>query len=435
MAAAFGLALLAAAGVAEARPRFCDFNYPIAGSAGYANAQVARATNTNTYSAAAYAEKTVQRVTGLIPKGFSLTEGFGYIAGEMNWTFGAARVPTYCGDTGPSTFDEPIWGGDPMERHARRERVYDEPLDLYATNLTFGFGTRNIGAFYSAAVTQSVLGYRVWAVPAQGFNLYPIVFAPLVGNYQRGDGVASYGVDWIGGAYLDTAVVGARVGYTGARGLYGSVDERVIGLFGTTSLAGGLNRGSTPWAYLRAGLQRFTVRRYGMHKIADKVGMTSVFLRDLPVAGGVDLTDALADAGQDRFRTLHLQQHSIAELVDVELAANLGEGGLFEGHVAVHTPRFHPEPQAVVGKEGRRAAGEGFGGLLKLGAVTLPPRYTLGVEGGTYFSARADFPLGAIQDGGGFMVSVLFNDPEQLSLYPFAANALSVRASALFGTQ
>lgn len=435
MAAALGLALLAAAGVAEARPRFCDFNYPIAGSAGYANAQVARATNTNTYSAAAFAERTAQRIGMMAPKGLSLRDGYGYLAAEMNWTFGAARVPTYCGDTGPSTFDEPIWGGDPMERHAKRERVYEEPLDLYATNVTFGFGTRNVGAFYSAAVTQSVLGYRAWAVPAQMMNFYPVFFAPLVGNYQRGDGVASYGVDWIGGAYLDTAVLGARVGYTGARGFFGSVDERFVGLFGTTSLTSGLNRGSTPWAYLRAGLQRFTVRRYGMHKIANKVGMTSVFLRDLPVAGGVDLTDALADAGQDRFRTLHLQQHSIAELVDVELAANLGEGGLFEGHVAVHTPRFHPEPQAVVGKERRREGPGGVGALLKLGAVTLPPRYTLGVEGGTYFSARADFPLGAIQDGGGFMVSVLFNDPEQLSLYPFAVNALSIRASALFGTQ
>jgi hypothetical protein len=431
------LAALLGGAAAEARPRYCEFNYPIAGSAGYANAQVARATNTNTYSAAAFAERTGRRLGMVVPNGQGRSGGFGYIAAEMNWTFGAARVPTYCADTGPGTFDEPIWGGDPMARHAKRERVYEEPLDLYATNATFGFGTRTLGAFYSAAVTQSVLGYRAWAVPAQLMNVHPVFFAPLVGNYQRGDGVASYGVDWIGGAYLDTAVLGARAGYTGARGFYTSVDERFIGLFGTTSLGGGARGGSTPWSYLRAGVQRFTLRRYGMHKIANQVGMSSVFLRDLPIAGGTDATEALAAAGEDRFRTLHVQQQSIAGLVDVELAANLGQGGLFEGHVAVHTPGFHPEPQAVVGAQRRRQPrpSKGAGALVKLGAVTLPPRYTLGVEGGTYFSARADFPLGEAHEGGGFMVSVLFNDPEQLSLYPFAVNALSIRASALYGSQ
>ena len=49
------------------------------------------------------------------------------------------------------------------------------------------------------------------------------------------------------------------------------------------------------------------------------------------------------------------------------------------------------------------------------------PRYSLGVQGGRYFSARAQLRGEAITG------MILFNDPEQLALFPFATNALSLR--------
>lgn len=407
-------AALTAAPAARARPLGCEQNYPIAGTAGFANAQAARKTNVNTYSAAAFAERVAHRsgLAGQLPVRQQPVQGF--LSGEMNDTFGAARVPTWCGDT-KADAETDLTFLDEEARLARKERVYEQPLDLYAFNVVFGVGGRGVGAFYSASVTQSVLGYRLWAVPAQIINTYPAFFAPLVGNFQRGDGVASYAVDWIGGGYINTRFVGARVGYTGARGFFGSVDERTVGLFGTISTT--LGAGSDGFgrdealAYLRAGVQDLSLRRFGADKLGAAVGMTSVYMRDLPtgieVVGGGEAV---------RLRTLHVEQKSIADMIEAAASVRTGaDKGLFDAHLGWHTPGFYVHR----GEEGPPSDRPRFAG--RLGLVSLPPRYTQGVDGGRFFSARLQLykGVGSLQ--------VLFNDPEQLALYPFATNALSVR--------
>lgn len=399
----------------------CEFNYPIAGSAGFANAQEGRKTNRNTYSAANFAER-------------ALTDDgpAGQFALEWNATLNAARVPTLCGDSDLATND-------------KKARLYEDALDLYASNFAFTFEAKSFGAFYSASVTQSAMGMRYAVLPTMIMQLYPMVSAPFVGIWQRTDGVSSYSLDWIGGAHVDTKWFGARVGYTGIGGLYGSFDERTIGLFGSTAIPFGQK--VNPWSYLRAGLDRFDPATIGADDVSRWVGMTSFFFRDLPfgeeldsladaggdeeadakripvarVAGATDVGETLKSLADTRLRTLHFEQKNIAQWVDVDVSYAIApKPQIFDGMIAVHSPGYHPG--RLMDDRASRPDEPGF--LVKLGMVDLPPQYALGVEGGTYFSARAEY-----RTKHNFYFIALFNDPEQLALYPFATNAFSIRVT------
>lgn len=401
----------------------CEFNYPIAGSSGFANAQTGRRTNRNTYSAANFAER------ALIDDAPEFQWAL-----EWNATFNAARVPTLCGDTDMTG----------------KAHLYAEPLDLYASNMAISFETHSVGAFYSASVTQSVMGQRWFAVPSLIIQLYPMVSAPFVGVWQTGDGVASYSLDWIGGAHVDTQWFGARVGYTGIGGGYASFDERVVGAFGTLAIPlDGTDpfANQTPWSFLKAGIDRFDPSRVGLKDVAKKVGLTTFFYRDLPYGealldaaqgalaatkdGEGDLADQAADQtralAEGRLKTLHLEQANIWERFDLDIAVAVSpEVQLHDSMIAFHSPGYVRGRLVDKSAAARYEESEGF--LIKAGVVTLPAQYTLGVEGGTFFTARAEY-----RSKVGVYVILLFNDPEQLALYPFAVNALSARVSLTLG--
>ena len=394
------------------RPAGCDRNLPIAGSAGFANAQAARRTNVNTYSAAA----TVEQATSTAEFSGSLSQRFRAGTGQLllsfNDTFAAARLPTRCDDRDPGD-SQTVMGVDDRDRWLRKDRVYEQPLDLYATNVYMSAGSEAIGGFYSASVTQSVLGMRAAMVTGQVINLYPAFFAPAVGNWQRGDGVASYAVDWVAGGYLDLGPVAARVGTAGANGLYFTVDERAIGMFGTVS-RNVSDAQADPLAYLRAGLQGLSLHRFGADKLGDAIGQSSLFFRDMPVGAA-----SVGGAGElSRLRTIHIDQRAIAEQAEVAISYRTGQqSGLYDAHVGWHSPGFYAQRDDLKG--GVSEEDEGYG--IRVGLIDVAPRYSLGVPGGRYFSARAQLRTNALT----FML--LFNDPEQLALFPFATNALSLR--------
>ncbi len=402
---------------ARARPPGCEFNLPIAGSAGFANAQAARKTNVSTYGAAAFAERSAQQMGLNSMESGGAPRPWGFASAELNWTFGAARVPTLCDDPMPTSSGS--YGLDPLKRWGRKERVYEQPLDLYATNVAFGFGLRRAGAFYSASVTQSVLGQRILVLPTALTNFYPAAFAPLVGAGSTGSGVGSYTVDWIGGAWLDHPLAGARVGYTGVRGFYASADERVLGLFGTLSASGKDAEGArSPVDYLRAGVEAFSVRRFGASDAADKIGMSSLFFRNLPVAASAAAGSAQSEGAGDHIRTLHAVQRGILQHGEVDLAVNLGDqAGLFEAQLGFHSAGYFADRDGI--QSTPEAQPKGF--LFKAGMIRLPGRYALGVPGGNFVALRAEFRAAP------FSFQALFNDPEQLALFPFATNALSLR--------
>lgn len=399
----------------------CEHNFPIAGSSGFNNAQTGRRTNRNTYSAANFAERAL--IDDSPEFQWSL---------EWNATFNAARVPTLCGDDDLASTD--------------KQRIYAEPLDLYASNMAISFETHSVGAFYSASVTQSVTGQRWFAVPSLIIQLYPMVSAPFVGVWQTGDGVASYSLDWIGGAHVDTRWFGARVGYTGIGGGYASFDERIIGAFGTLAIPlDGTDpfAGQTPWSFLKAGVDRFDLSKVGLKDVAKKVGLTSVFFRDLPYGDALlDVAQGAAAAVKDgdggvaeqaqalaegRLRTIHLEQANVWERFDLDIAVAVSpEVQLYDSMIAFHSPGYVRGRLIDKNAHARFEESEGF--LLKAGVVTLPAQYSLGVEGGTFFTARAEY-----RSKLGVYVILLFNDPEQLALYPFAVNALSARVSLTLG--
>ena len=398
----------------------CGIQYPIAGSAGFTNAQAGRRTNRNTYSAAAFAE---QAMTDGSPEGL--------FALQWNATFNAASVPTLCGDG-------TLPGDD------RRQHIYNEPLDLYASNLLFAFDTKSFGAFYSASVTQSIMGMRVAAVPALIIQMYPLVSAPVVGIWQRGDGVSSYSLDWIGGAHVDTKWFGARVGYAGIGGLYSSFDERTVGLFGTVDVPLDRSIVENPWNFLRTGLDRLDPSQFGAADVGKIIGMTSIFFRDLPF-GEEAVTDDTSDTSGDttavaslpegstatrsltdaRLKTFHFEQKNIGQIVDVDLSYAISpKPQIFNGLLGIHSPGYQLGHDAEVGAELEPGA------MVKIGIVRLPAQYALGLEGGTYFAARAELRLDETTT---FLL--LFNDPEQLALYPYATNALTVNATVNLGMQ
>jgi hypothetical protein len=427
--------ILLAAAAWAAGVETCDVNYPIAGSAGFANAQEGRKTNRNTYSAANFAERAL----------IDDSPEFQWVI-EWNATLNAARVPTLCGDADLAT------AGD------TKARLYEDSLDLYASNTALSFETKSVGLFYSASVTQSSMGLRYATIPTMIIQLYPLISAPFVGIWQRGDGVSSYSLDWIGGGHVDTKWFGARVGYTGIGGLYGSFDERTIGLFGTTAIPFG--KKVSPWNFLRAGLDRFDPAQFGAKDVSKLVGMTSFFFRDLPfgeeldslASGGADTEgedeaeakrvpvvrvlggatgdpfgSQLEDLASVRLRTLHFEQKNIGAWVDVDISYALApKAQVFDAMVAVHSPDYNRG--RLIDQAKSRPDDVGF--LVKLGMVDLPPQYALGVEGGAYFAARAE-----LRTKHGFYFMALFNDPEQLALYPFATNAFTLRVNGTLGPE
>jgi hypothetical protein len=213
------------------------------------------------------------------------------------------------------------------------------------------------------------------------------------------------------------------------------VDERIVGLFGSIGLPAIKEEiKENPWSFLKFGLQEFTLAQFGLDDIHNKVGTTTMFFRDLPfgeIAGAgseansniltpVAQNTGSSDAQSDgtRLKTLHFRQHSIMKIIDIDATYALKpQAQLFEGMIGVHTPDYYPMHLVLRDKD--QSPEQGF--LVKLGMTQLPPRYALGVEGGRFFSAKAEYRSGPV------FVMLLFNDAEQLALYPFATNAHSFR--------
>jgi hypothetical protein len=376
--------------------------YPVAGTRGFTIAREAMRTNSNTYNAASFADRELNpRAEGV---------RFAFLG---QGTFGVADVPVTCGSA--STAQPMKW----------------EPLDLYSMNGAVSLGWEPaewiaLGGFYSASVTMSTLGTRLITPMSTPIMLYPLTFAPLIGTWQRADGLGTMAVDWIGGAWLDTPVVTSRVGYTGIRGFYGAVDEKHLGLFGSFVLRSQVSR---PWSYLKFGLDRFGLGTFGMKKVQKKVGFTSLYLRDLPFAGasagGAAAIPGLSDGRTgERLQTLHLEQQSIAELVDVSASlAREPVSQLYDLQLGVHSRDFHPRRS----EKERDVSDEG--GLVRIGFVNAPARYDYGYAASTLFSARLAYS--AMEDNRRINLVLLFNDPEQLALFPFARNALGLRVEFL----
>lgn len=174
---------------------------------------------------------------------------------------------------------------------------------------------------------------------------------------------------------------------------------------------------------LKGGVDRFDLSDLGQEEVGKKVGATSAFYRDLPY-GQASSDEEGKETFRTRLRSGHLYQEDIARVLDVRLAYAISPTPVIhEAMVAIHNPGYFRRRNALLDEtDGEfRLAG---------GVVQLPDLYTLGVEGGSFVSFRADAAVDFSDElgngfGGAFQFGIQYNDAEQLALYPFARNALS----------
>ena len=277
----------------------CDENggQPIVGTAGFANARDALNTNIQTYSATAFADRALFRT-------HRHGDNAGSAAMEMNITWGATTVPTY----NTRAIDHAVNTDNCTPDYL----VAMRPIDLSATNIGFAYQWERFGLFYSASVAYGGVAYphnylrgMMYGLGLPMYSVYALAAAPLLRTgYQTQTGASAFALDWIGGATYHDEHLGVRVGYAGSAGLYGSVNEQNSGLYLSSVVRG---QGAL-LSQLETGLDRLPG-----HKVAKGLGLTSVFLRDLPYGATAPTEDAtrslLPESGS--LRTVHLEQDNL----------------------------------------------------------------------------------------------------------------------------
>lgn len=424
-----------------------DYSYPLAGTSGYANGLDALRINAATYSATAFAERTIfptaiaamkqdaddaealedgelseeerdamtaaSRESGLGTQGalgatqrgpFKGWDPGGALVYEVNQTYGVTRVP--------------VWqvGADCPDEY----RIADRPMDLTSANVGAAGRYGRVGFFFSSAIVYGNLGESRQQTRIGLSVLMPMIATtalattPLTGSAQVIQGSTAWATDFIGGVSADLELVEVRAGYTASDGWYLSAGEQRVGLFGNTVAQDGFTR----FDQFAAGAQRV---KWG--GASDKgVGRSTLFARQVPTGEAEQVDeDGEQRTVVDRLLTGHVRQEDIAGIVDVAFAyAFKPTASVHDAELGLHSRGFH-DPQQP-GAYWRVAAG----------TVILPAQHYYGLDGGTFVSVRGDMvmpmALGG-RDAYRFAFSFMFNDEEQLAVFPFAENALTWRAT------
>lgn len=375
----------------------------IMGTAGLRNAGEAVQTNANTYSASAFAGRHFARI--------HRTGGtWAKLVTDYNATFGAARLPTYNSlatvpRDGDGNYCDPKY------------QVGSRPFDLHATNFGFAVGGEHLAFIYATSLT--------YAMPAYGDQLhrfflgefvalpYLVVgsaLTPVVDLLAPGPTID--GLDYLIGTTVSVGTLDGAAAYLGSRGGYFQVSETLSGAYAF----GSFPLGRKP--ILQGGFDRLAIP--GL----EKAGLTTAEYQQIPFVQETD--EPLEDdrGGSDesflyQLRVGNLQQQNIARVFDFGARYRITPSPeISELALGIHTPDFHQsrETEDVV-------EGEGFGGLLRTGFVTTPTAWAEGNGPGRLLSVRAE--AGGWAEGGTLRAVVLYNDPAQLQLYPFARNAVS----------
>lgn len=367
---------------------------PVAGTSGVENALSALRVNAQTYSATRFAEDRLFPAWGELQAGDD-DRAF-RLAYEHNQNLGVAGVP--------------LWFSD--EECPDEYRFSVSPVDLYATN--FGAVGRwgQLGFYYTASVTFGTTALATARYRTGTHFLMPMLTyfglysAALSGGSQVVQGTSAYALDWLGGATWDNPYAQARVGYARSKGLHVSLRQPQSRLFANGVVRDGL---STLEQYA-AGVERL-----GFGGASEVIGVSSLFAR------GVPLTDDDSDQGALLLRTGHLDQQDIGGWVDLSAAwATAPEPLLHQAVVAVHNPEFN-DPEAALSASGSWR--------LAVGMLRMPTQWYYAAPGGPVVTARFELasPAGGENARGLFRFSISYNDPEQLTLFPFAQDAAAVK--------
>lgn len=382
---------------------FCE-PHTLGGTNGFRTARLLGTTHARAFGTPQFAERALFPILGAGRGDDDLVFVSVY---EGNWVYNATQVPTHeIGDGCPAEY-----------QYALRE------VDTGAFNVGVAAGYGRFSVFYAGGLTaSSAFGYESAesrsTLPLQQSLLgLPMAFlAPLYNKRGIDDGTTYAVLDYMVGVGADAGGVDLRVGYVGSTGVYSNLSERQLRLF----LAALVEESFSEVPYLKGGID----------KLKSPFGYTSLFGRSLPLYAPPRYDAATAEAEDTstsaRLGTAHLEQLNVARVFDVKAAyAFAPESLLHELRAGVHTPGFHqiPSDEEAV----RSLDGFAGGAAFYFGRVQLPAMYYYGVEGGGRTSLRfeAQALVGEGQDQFGLNVSLRRNEPEVLSLFPYAQDAWS----------
>ncbi len=351
--------------------------------------------NTNLYGAVGTAERKV------LPA-MHAHEGLGIMVFEQHVLAGALHVAAEGGGDCPNS-------------------VIRSPVDLTASNWALAWSGEDFGVFYNASVTGA---YAAGSGAHRGMvgtvatvsSIYYGLVAPFfpAGSRESDDGVVTW--DWIAGVEATPGTLAIRAGYVGSQGAYFQAAESRTGAF----FGAAANQGFAAVPYLRGGVEHLVIPDW-----ADTVGRSSLFGRKLVLPGVVG---ASPDQTESDFLTGHVAQEGIYRYVDV-----------WATYAVRPTPFFH---ELRVGGHTANYLGideddEGWGVRGTAGFVTMPTRIDLDVEGGRRFSGsiEANYQLPGRNEYGLVEMSLRYNDPQVLALFPYAEDALDIYFSLQFGGQ
>ena len=398
--------------ISEEIPFGCEPS-PLPGTAQLAVVQQSRQTNAQLYSAAVFAERVIfPRMEKRDDR-----EGFPVWATEMAVLNGVSFVPSRESGCEESGYEH-----------------INHRVDLFGSSTGLGFSVGPVDIFYAGSLTGHMYARRV----ASGFVPYgyglgtalggPLVTVPMT-YMDRSTETSSITGDYMVGASVDVFGQGAaRVAWVGSNGLYTNITGSKVRLFAAAAL-----EELSELEYFRGGLER--------QLIGEGIGYTSTYFRNQELSAVTELeesdTEEPIEAVQSRsFKTGHFAQEGLFGVLDVHFAYAL-EPDLFvhDVRLGLHTRSYDLGQRVLSEGEGlydfQDAIGGGLRGMpisIKVGQTRLPALPYWGVPGGEKIAVELDafmlFPTG---DSSGVVIRYAFkvNDPDTLSSFPYAQDALS----------
>lgn len=403
----------------------------IQGTVPWATAVEARRSNARTYSALAELEN------GLLPALAARDEGAVWRIG-WNSLFHVTELPsTACGELASQVYDVGSYnmsiggGNEHVEVFYSASATYSLVTQHWADRSLKHGGGLLLGHFYS--LTAPLWGSRVINADQIGGNAFTDDWAFL----SSGDGaIGGVSLDYVAGARGKTKWVEGGLGYMGSRGLFLHARQPQTGLFiDSVSDIAALSdtTGTDLLRYLKTGASGFTWFQKKRSEAFQKFGATDALLSRFQLIRPTGSTRGTADVDRsaattvDRLTVTQLQQRNIQQRVDVSVRAQLEPTPqLYEVGVRVHTKDYHTD--LLPRRRGWAQMDSTGAASVALGILNQPARPWYGVPGGVrpYFSGdlRAFDSKSAAANN--ITLSVKYNDPDTIILFPFADNALEM---------
>jgi hypothetical protein len=302
-------------------------------------------------------------------------------------------------------------------------------LDLIGTSTSLGYSFGSIKVFGGWSMTGTQSQLRIidpvfapvvnsalgWVIPftGNGWNNF-VRESNSYGPYDRiGRSTWMANHNWMVGALAEAGPVRLRAGFIGSIGIYTGASVPDLGAFAQTALTDEFKNLS----YLRAGFD-------GLSQPTKDLAWLGLYVRKLnwnvsPVPPALGAEVAFSDIRRQALWSTHLDLiNIIGKMLDVGAAVTLQPvTDLHEAHLTVHTPGFHGEYDSETKRSRLKKNQDAFG--LTAGIVKLPNLYFYGVEGGTRLTFSAQMK------GRHGKLILRMNDPEILSVFPFAYNAVN----------